>query len=143
MHCLSSFILVVSSLCISRPAHNLQHARTSSDLCCLLRTVFTVTTHCQDPSLPPAGSVELALQQRAKLTHTEPTLRGMAVATQTLARRLRKALAAADLARKASLVTAVLRQRADGVNSSSSGSRAQRPRSGALSSTDNGGMQWN
>jgi hypothetical protein len=86
--------------------------------------------------------MELALQQRAKLTHTEPTLRGVAVATQTLARRLRVALAAADLARKASLVTVLLRQRADGVNSSSSSgsSLAQRPRSGALSSTDDAGV---
>ena len=87
--------------------------------------------------------MELALQQRAKLTHTEPTLRGVAVATQTLARRMRMALAAADLARKATLVTALLRQRADGVNSSSSSgdsSRAQRPRSGALSSTDDAGL---
>ena len=89
----------------------------------------------------PTGSMESALQQRAKLTHTEPTLRGMAVATQTLAQRLRMALAAAEVARKASLVTAMLRQRADGVNSSSSsGTRVQRPRSGALSSSDDAGM---
>ena len=66
-----------------------------------------------------AGTVESALQHRAKLTHTEPTLRGMAVTTHLLARRLRTALAAVDLVSNAGMVTAVLRQRADGVNSRS------------------------
>ena len=47
--------------------------------------------------LRSAGSVESALQQRAHLAHTAPTLRGAAAATQLLARRMRAALAAADL----------------------------------------------
>ena len=65
--------------------------------------------------------MEFALQQRAHLTHTAPTLRGAAAATQLLARRMRAALAAAELISRAGAVTAVLRQRADGVNSRSIG----------------------
>ena len=76
-----------------------------------------------------AGTVESALQQRARLMHTAPTLQGAVAATQLLTRRLRAALAAADLISRAGAVTAVLRQRADGVNSRSmSGSyHARRP----------------
>ncbi len=49
------------------------------------------------PCLRLAGTVESALQQRAHLTHTAPTLRGAAAAAQLLAQRMRAALAAADL----------------------------------------------
>lgn len=47
------------------------------------------------------GSIEAALQERAKLDHTEPTITELARATKTAAQQVRSLMAAASVANSA------------------------------------------
>ena len=102
-----------------------------------LRTCSACRSCCWTPLTPvtsDAGTVEGQLVERAKLAHTQPTLAALASASKVAAQRTRVGLAAANLVGRANLVRAVLQQRASGSNSA-----PRRPRSEALSSTDDAG----